>query len=91
MLLMDTLGLSVAASAVLRDELQNHVHVSPLMEGPVGLEEARIPRACRHEGKVAAQGTLRLCRSPLAKGYMHYQLTLGRMTGNVLFACSILR
>ena len=33
MLLMDTLGLSVAASAVLRDELQNHVHVSPLMEG----------------------------------------------------------
>jgi hypothetical protein len=30
-------------------------------------------------------------RYPLAKGYMHYQLTLGGMTGNVPLACRILR
>jgi hypothetical protein len=47
-----------------------------------------LPRSEKCHQRLSAAYAVRY---PLAKGYMHYQLTLGGMTGNVPLACRILR
>src|SRR6516164_6409552 len=52
----------------------------------VGLEEARIPHACRHEGKVAAQGTAKSAAvAELPMSALPPKADIGTQSWNVRF------